>query len=147
MTLNSYSGRDEFLKRNPIERSGYMRSHVFHFVGVLRPQTLIMFTQLLWNKQLARERVGSSFLEQSGTLRPFLMLCCVLVWLSGWVQFDCVTTVMWTIDKWRHACVFRPTAVSSSSLPGWGLVTTLWAHFRNSNSREGFWLISSFCFN
>lgn len=55
------------------------------------------------------------------------MPCCVLVWLSEWVQFDCATTVMWTIVKWRHACVFRPTAVSSSSPPGWGLVTTLFS--------------------
>lgn len=52
------------------------------------------------------------------------MLCCALVWLSECVQFDCMTTVMWTIDKWRRVCVFRLTAVSSSSPLRWGLVTT-----------------------
>lgn len=33
-------------------------------------------------------------LEQAGVVRPLLILCCVLVWLREWVQFDCATTVM-----------------------------------------------------
>lgn len=71
-------------------------------------------------------RVGSSF--SSSQTHSVQSCCCIVfwcVWLSQWVQFDCVTTVMWTVDKRRHVCVcvcfFRLTAVSRLSPLGWRL--------------------------
>lgn len=78
-----------FPEKNPIECLSYPGAHVFHLSRVMSLNG--NDANSFWNKRLEAAFAAVSY-------SMVLMLCCVLLWLSEWVQFDHVTTVMWTID-------------------------------------------------